>query len=54
MSGTVLNTWLTWTHLILLTNEVVQYPHFTDGETQMHNGKETYPTVSNKFRREKA
>lgn len=54
MSGTVLNMWLTWAHLILLTKEVVQYPCFTDKETQTHNGEETYSTVSNKFRREKA
>lgn len=53
MSGPVLDTFQILTHLIILiTNEVVQYPQVTDKATQGQNGEETYPTVSNTFRRE--
>lgn len=52
MLGPVLDTFLILTHLILITNEVVQYPQVTDKATQGQNGEETYPTVSNTFRRE--
>lgn len=54
MSATVLNTLLTLTHLILvITSKVLQNPHSTGEEIQVQNGEETYPPVSNKFRREK-
>ena len=48
MSGTVLSTSLTLSHLIpMATNGVVQHPHFLDEEIQVPNGKETNHTVSN-------
>lgn len=52
MSNTVLNTSLTLIHLILIIiNEVEQYPHLTDEDTQVQNGEETPNLlVSNKFR----